>query len=338
MNQPGLRYYNLWDTFAQPNGLPSRVGKVYPDSKLIVIDDEEIIAALSYKSNRNWTLPAPQVNLVTPNTCGTSNTTGVLTGGAETMWVTYRLSSDTTFTNSLHCNYYTSIVGTDNICSPDTPKNVGVRFGAEFPCLVQPGFVPATTTTTTIFTPVTTTTTFCPSCIVPQGFYAIKFQILAQKVPVGQRPVPENWKIIDFTNEISSSFINGYVTEQSITSNTFVITNENYTSAPFYNLNNYIDLVPLNTTEPNLNFGDEYYFYGNLETDIQATIYEMKYKINLSSNEFIVSQNPTWTKGTKSYVSEIALLDENEDILVMSKLQSPVLRQGIQQYVIKLDF
>jgi hypothetical protein len=87
-----------------------------------------------------------------------------------------------------------------------------------------------------------------------------------------------------------------------------------------------------------LNFGDEYYFYGNLETDIQATIYEMKYKINLSSNEFIVSQNPTWTKGTQSYVSEIALLDENEDILVMSKLQSPVLRQGIQQYVIKLDF
>jgi hypothetical protein len=338
MNQPGLRYYNLWDTFAQPNGLPSRVGKVYPDSKLIVIDDEEIIAALSYKSNRNWTLPAPQVNLITPNTCGTSNTTGVLTGGAETMWVTYRLSNNDTFTNSLHSNYYTSIVGTDNICSPDAPKNVGVRFGAEFPCLVQPGFVPVTTTTTTMITPVTTTTTFCPSCIVPQGFYARRFQILAQKVPVGQRPVPENWRLIDFTNEISSSFINGYVTEQSITSNTFVITNENYTSAPFYNLNNFVELVPLNSTGPTLNFGDEYYFYGNLETDIQATIYEMKYKINLSSNEFIVSQNPTWTKGTQSYVSEIALLDENEDILVMSKLQSPVLRQGIQQYVIKLDF
>ena len=116
MNQPGMRYYNLWDTFAQPNGLPSRVGKVYPDSKMIVIDDEEIIAALSYKSNRNWTLPAPQLSLITPNTCGTSNTTGVLTGGAETLWVTYRLSNQTSFTNSLHCNYYTSIVGTDNIC------------------------------------------------------------------------------------------------------------------------------------------------------------------------------------------------------------------------------
>jgi hypothetical protein len=52
----------------------------------------------------------------------------------------------------------------------------------------------------------------------------------------------------------------------------------------------------------------------------------------------LISQNPTWTKGTKSYISEIALMDENKDILVISKLQSPVLRQGIQQYVVKLDF
>ncbi len=338
MNQPGIRYYNLWDTFAQPNGLPSRIGKVYPDSKIIVIDDEEIVAALSYKSNRNWTLPAPQLSLLTPNTCDTSNSTGVLTGGQETMWVTYRLSSQNTFTNSLHSNYYTSVVGTENVCTPDTPKNVGVRFGGEFPCLVQPGFVPVTTTTTTFHTPVTITTTHCPSCIVPQGFYANKFEVLAQKVPVGQRPISENWKLIDFTNQISSLFINGYVTQQSITSNTFVITDQNYASAPFYNLNDFISLVPKNSTQTQLNFGDEYYFYGNLETDIQATLYEMKYKINLSSNEFLVSQNPTWTFGTPSYVSEIALLDENEDILVMSKLQSPVLRQGIQQYVIKLDF
>lgn len=346
MNKPGMRYYNLWDTFAQPNGLPSRVGKVYPDSQMIVIDDEEIIAALSYKANRNWTLPAPQVSLITPNTCGTSNTTGVLTGGAETLWVSYRLSNGQEFTNSLHCNYYTSIIGTTNVCTPETPQNVAIRFGAEFPCLVQPGYNPTTTTTTinpittttTTSNPVTTTTTICPTCVVPQGFYATKFQVLVQKTPVGQRPNPQSWRMIDFTSQISSNFINGYVTETSITGTTFVVTAENYSAAPLYNLNNYINLVPLNASEPQLNFGDEYYFYGSLETDIQATIYEMKYKINLSSTEFLLSQNPTWTPGTKSYVTEIALLDENEDILVMSKLQSPVLRQGIQQYVVKLDF
>jgi hypothetical protein len=347
MNQPGLRYYNLWDTFPQANGLPSRVGKVFPDSKLIIIDDEEIVAALSYKSNRNWTLPAPQVSLITPNTCGVSNSTGVLTGGSQTMWVTYRLSNDLEFTNSLHSNYYSSVVGTENVCTPETPKNVAVRFGAEFPCLVQPGFNPTTTTTTinpfttttTTTTPfTTTTTTICPTCVVPAGFYATKFQVLAQITPTGERPNPEQWKLIDFTSQISNDFINGYVTQESITATTFVITAENYDQAPFYNLNNYISLVPNGTTGQKLNFGDEYYFYGSLETDIQATIYEMKYKINLSDNEFVVSQNPTWTFGTPSYVTEIALMDENKDILVMSKMQSPVLRQGIQQYVIKLDF
>jgi len=353
MNQPGLRYYNLWDTFPQINGLPSRIGKVYPDSQTIVIDDEEIVAALSYKSNRNWTLPAPQVSLITPNTCGTSNTSGVLTGSQETLWVTYRLSNSSEFTNSLHSNYYTSVVGTQNVCSPDTPQNVAVRFGAEFPCLVQPGFSPTTTTTTHFYTtttttvmpvtttttvmPVTTTTTHCPSCVVPQGFYATEFEILAQKTPVGQKPNPQSWRIINFTDQIEDQFINGYVTQNSITGTTFIVTDLNYNSAPLYNLNNFIDLVPLNTNGPKLNFGDEYYFYGNLETDIQATIYEMKYKINLSSTEFLVSQNPTWTFGTKSYVTEIALLDENKDVLVMSKLQSPTLRQGIQQYVVKLD-
>jgi hypothetical protein len=362
MNQPGLRYFNLWDTFAQSNGLPSRIGKVYPDSQMIVIDDEEVVAALSYKSNRNWTLPAPQISLITPNTCGTSNTTGVLTGGSETLWITYRLSNNYDFTNSLHCNYYSSLVGTENVCTPDTPQNVAVRFGGEFYCLVQPGYSPTTTTTTyspltttTTYSPLTTTTTYspltttttngplttttthCPTCIVPTGFYATQFEVLAQKTLNGVRPNPTQWKLIDFTDQISGMFVNGYVTQESLTATTFVITSENYSSAPYYNLNNYVDLVPLNTTTPKLNFGDEYYFYGSLETDIQATIYEMKYKINLSSTEFLVSQNPTWTFGTKSYVSEIALLDENKDILVMSKLQSPVLRQGIQQYVVKLD-
>ena len=61
-NTPGMRYYHLWDTNQNSNGLPNRVGKVYPDSKIIVFDDQEIVAAMSYKSNRNWTLPAPQLS------------------------------------------------------------------------------------------------------------------------------------------------------------------------------------------------------------------------------------------------------------------------------------
>jgi hypothetical protein len=348
MNQPGIRYYHLWDTNANANGLPSRVGKVFPDSKLIIIDDEEIIASLSYKSNRNWTLTAPQVSLITPNTCGltTATTDGILTGNGETMYVTYRLSNPNNFTNSLHCNYYSKIVGNNNDCNPDTSKNVAVRFGAEFKCLTQPGYLPVTTTTTysplttttTTYLPITTTTTLCPTfCETPNGFFASDFQVIAQKVVTGQRPDPSKWKIIDYTNSLSGTTSNGYITESGLTGTTFVITPDLYNNAPYYNLNNYIPLTPLGTTTSNLNFGDEYFFYGSFESDIQATIYEMRYKVNLSFAEFQTTTNPTWKSGTNSYITEIALLDSNKDVMVISKMQSPILRQGIQQFVVKLD-
>ena len=358
MNQPGIRYYHLWDTNANADGLPSRVGKVFPDSKLIIIDDEEIIAALSYKSNRNWTLTAPQVSLITPNTCGltTATTEGILTGSSETMFVTYRLSNPYNFTNSLHSNYYSKIMGNNNDCNPDTSKNVAVRFGAEFKCLTQPGYNPVTTTTTyspltttttylplttttTTYLPLTTTTTtHCPTtCDTPSGFFATNLQVIAQKVVTGQRPDPSKWKVIDYTSSLSATTINGYITEEGLTGTTFVITPDLYNNAPYYNLNNFIPLTPLGTTTPNLNFGDEYFFYGSFESDIQATIYEMRYKVNLSFAEFQTTTNPTWKKGSNSYVTEIALLDSNKDVMVVSKMQSPVLRQGIQQFVVKLD-
>jgi len=74
-----------------------------------------------------------------------------------------------------------------------------------------------------------------------------------------------------------------------------------------------------------------------LETDIQATIYEMKYKINLGQAEFQTTSNPTWINGKPSYVSEVGLYDSNKNLMIISKMQSPVLRQGIQQFLIKFD-
>jgi hypothetical protein len=347
MNDPGIRYYNLWDTNPNKDGFPSRVGKVFPDSKIVVFDDEEIIAAMSYKSNRNWTLPAPKVSLITPNLCGEDNNSdvGILTGLTQYLYVTYRLSNTETFTNSLHCNYYIKIQGPNINCLPITSQNVAVRFGPEFGCLSQP-LSPITTTTTT-FNPVitttttytTTTTTICPPfCDMGQGFYANKFELIVQKVDGDGRHDPSDWKIIDMTNQLSATTVNGFITQQGLTGNTFVVTQQDYDNAPLYDLNDYISLTPLNYTGTSLNFGDEYYFYGLLETDIQATIYEMKYKINLSQSEFLVPSNPTWSTTKQSTISEIALYDSEKNLMVISKLQYPVSRQGIQQFVIKLDF
>ena len=139
------------------------------------------------------------------------------------------------------------------------------------------------------------------------------------------------------TDVLSGQTVDGYITQDALTGSTFIITKDLYDTAPIYDLNDYITLTELGDTNPQLNFGDEYYFYGSLETDIEATIYEMVYKLNLSSSEFKTSSNPTWDSSTKSYITELGLYDSDKNLMIMSKLQSPVLRQGIQQFLIKFD-
>jgi hypothetical protein len=156
-----------------------------------------------------------------------------------------------------------------------------------------------------------------------------KFQIICQKVTGNGRPDSSSWKIIDFTDQISAT---------TIPNTTFIIDDTNYNSAPTYNLNNYLSLTSVGQTGQTLNFGDEFYFYGNIETEIQATIYEMKYLCNLSQNEFKNSSNPTFNTTYKPHITEIGLYDSNKDLIVISKLQSPVLRTGVQQFLVKLDF
>jgi len=311
MNDPGIRYYHLWDTNPDDNGNLNRIGKVFPDQETIVIDDEEVIAAMSYKSNRNWTLPAPKLSLLTPNTCDFDNATatGVLTNPDERMWVTYRFDTNSGATSSLHCNYYSLI--RPNVTVTANTLNVAVRFGTEFNFLSQVEF---------------------------SGYSANSMKLLCQIVTGDTRPSPTAWRVIDVTTGMTLT--NGYITQDAITGTTFQITTNNYnptTGVTYYNLGPILSL-PLNGQTSQMNFGDEFYFYGNLETDITATIYEMNYLINLNRNQFTNTSNPTWTKGTKSYVTEIALYDSNYDLIVISKLQSPELRQGIQQFVVKLDF
>ena len=100
MNNPGIRYYQLWDDNANINGIPNRVGKVWPDLKMITFDDDEIIASLSYKSNRNWTLPAPETGLIVPNIITSSLGDGLLDNSNEYLYVTYRFTNNLSFTNS----------------------------------------------------------------------------------------------------------------------------------------------------------------------------------------------------------------------------------------------
>lgn len=311
MNNPGLRYYHLWDTHANTDGYPNRVGKVFPDLKIVIIDDEELSASLSYKSNRNYTLPAPRVGLVVPNTFNQNiaATDGILTGDTETMFITYRFEN-TGSTNGMHCNYYSKVKG-----SSDTGQtnDVIVRFGDEFPFLIE------------------------EMDIQPSGFTCTNVKLICQKVENGLRPDPMLWREIDVTSAITANTGSINISGAEISGTTFQVTKADYDSASFYRLEDYIDL-PLLNYNTGMTFGEEYFFYGNIETDVQATIYEMKYLVNLATSQYIRSSNPTWTSGTPVYFTEVGLYNSNKELLMYTKLQSPEKRQGVQQIAVKYDF
>jgi hypothetical protein len=313
MNEPGIRYYHLWDTNTNSNGYPNRVGKVFPDLKIVIIDDDELIAAMSYKSNRNWTLPAPKLGYISPVNSQSVSTgfQGILTGSNETLWVTYRFNNSA-FTESLHCNYYTKIKGEDDDCSDGTSKNVTFDFGPEFPYLNN-----------------------TPSGV-PSGFSANEISILVQKVTGDTRPNPASWvEISGVTSQISATTSNGYLNSAGLANTTFQITKENFEGGTDYVLEDYIDIPQSSGTK--MNFGEEYFFYGTLKSDIAASIYVMNYRVNLGQTQYLDSSNPTWT-GSNPYVSEVGLYNSDKDLMIISKVQSPEKRLGVQQYTIKFDF
>jgi hypothetical protein len=310
MNNPGIRYFHLYDTNPTSKaGPPNRVGKVFPDDKIVVFDDEEIVAAMSYASNRNYTLPAPRLGLVPVGICETS-TDGLLDNDTMCVWVSWGLEGDL---QGMHCNYYRKICG-PSTATTTNEQNVIVNFGGDFNCFSNGQL---------------------------SGFGGTNFFILAQTGATSQlRPEPSQWRKIDFTNDIASKYIypNNYIRPEGFTSTTFTISSTNYAAAPIYDLSSEIYLPVINSASPGVNFGDEYFFYGTIQTDIEATIYEMRYLINLPNNQFAKSSNPTWSESYTPHMTEIGLYDIDKNLLVLSKFQSPQVRQGMQQVVVKLDF
>lgn len=289
-----LKYRRLLDV----NG--NSVGKVFMGLKTIVFDDQEIVAALDYKSNRNYTLPAPKVGL---NNSDTSASTSFMTGStSQIVWVSYYLThtSDDSL-NSLPCNYFSVITGTT------TPSNVTVKFeNNEFERL---------------------NTTFGN---ISNNFVADEFYILTQTGLTGNQPDPDSWIKMDFTSEAGGSSLSG------LTGTTFTINKTKFDSGSTFNLGSHLDNISLTGTTGAF-FGDEQPFPGSVKLVRATDVEVLNFLVNLPTGKFSSSQNPTYTSGD-SKITEIALMDSNKNALVMAKTSKPITRTGTQVFSIKLDF
>jgi hypothetical protein len=297
----------------------NKVGKVFVNNKIIVFDDQELVALLDYRSNRRYTLPSPKLGL-TPSD-GISDQSMLSTTGV-TAWITYMFANTSGNTlNALPCNYF------NKITSNGTPSQITMKFsGNSFSNMV-----------TTLVG-------------VTDGFVANKFYALVQ---TGNTPTPNQWRKIDLTSQISG-YTSGYINPTGLTGVSFTIKYSDYTGSTFFDFEDHMSGVTSDylwnttgtSTQPQ--FGDEQPFPGSIRLVRASDIEEMNFLINLPTGTFGdipnsengISQNPTHpiTGTTPTYITEVALLDSNKEPLVVAKTPTPVKRTGTQVFSIKLDF
>ena len=306
-----IEYYDLieYSGMSVSPTLPLSVGKVFPQLKIVVIDNEELIASMSYKSNRNYSLPDLAAELVTPVS---GNCTGVLKAG-ESLYLTYWLENvgtgstgtTTVTTPTLPCQRYTVI---DN--KTNTDKDVQFRIGNlnELPYMRKRENVNYD----------------------GYGFFADRFKVLAQVVDktTQSRPLPSNWKVIDFTST-NITINSGQTISPSLFENQnpnisgFILTGSLYTGGTTFNLGDELDMSTA-SYYGKMTLGDERLFYGNLRTHIGATIYKTLFNITVDGASIATTSNNTFEFGDDRYVSEIGILDNNQNLVLVGKLSRPI--------------
>lgn len=298
-----------------------KVGKIFVNNKTIVFDDQELVAVLDYKSNRKYTLPAPKISLIPSDmSAGESFFTGSTTG--QTVWVTYMFNyTGDTQLNGLPCNYYSKIEVFDGDECLKNPSNLFIKFGDDsFPFMNN--------------------TNVCSGA--SSGFIANEFQVLVQVTDNGELPVHDNWTKINYTSYISGHTVGQLIDPLDITGVSMKITNTMYTSGTIYDIEDYLGLVPDeadSVTEPGLpQFGDEQPFPGSIRLVRATDIERMGFMVNLPASQFTTTQNPTYPTGADKRITEVALLNDNKEVMVIAKTAKPVKRSGTQVFAVRLDF
>lgn len=173
-----IRYYDLVDQ----ETTPTIVGKVLIDQKIIIIEDQELLAVMSYKANRNWTLPTPKLTLTEPGVCPGSNFAGCLLNN-ETLHVSYLFLDDNGI-SGLHCENYTTITnqsGTVKDVIFEFPKNSNDPNYSEFGYLMDFNDTEG------------------------YGYRVGSILLLWQKTPLTAKPAPSEWNFLNVNNFIGGT-------------------------------------------------------------------------------------------------------------------------------------
>jgi hypothetical protein len=317
-------YRNLKDGVTSSSNV---VGRVYHKLKIAVITDPELLNSLTYKSNRNYTIPPLNISTigVPKYPLTTSQATGLVKSG-KTYFVTYLTESESTFSatspdttfgypKSLHCGYIQKLNG-----QVDDSGNYQY-LSATFPTNTFPYLR-------------NSQDMLSSSSYSGTGWNANKVQLLVAEVddPNAVATIEDvnsnSWKLI--SNGVGNGIYTGSTSDNTIDARDlnafqFIISQEDYDSGTTYVLDNiFTDNSDHSTT--GLTFGDESFLFGNLKSDIMATTYKTVITTFAKNDSFNSSINGSFddTLDSDTYITEVGILDGEGNLVAVGKPTYPI--------------
>ncbi len=304
------------------------VGRVYHKLKMFVITDQELLNAMSYKSNRSYTYPEPIVELSNHSASNIPyySVSGLCESG-KTYFVsmlyendTYGATSSFGYKPSLHCGYIKKIKGENDVNG--RPKFLKISFPANsFPYMRNDSNISIGT-----------------------GWNANSVQIIVNEQStdynynIGNVPATGWTKISDVTIGgngvfLASDYGDNTIDGDKLNAYNFIISRQDYNSGSTYVL--YSGL----TQEQNiLNFGDEDFFFGNVLVQTIKTKYITSIVDYIIPGEMDKSTNITFDKylNNATYISEVAVLDDRGKVVAVGKPTHPLKKERDKLLAVQL--
>jgi hypothetical protein len=333
----GTTYRALRDGNAITNNI---VGRVYHKLKIIIITDPELLNALTYKSNRNFTLPPLQLSSsISPkNPLTTTDATGLLQTGYS-YFVTYVASSDLQYSSGhsfgyptiLNCSYISRIEGVNDF--NNNPQYLQANFGMNgFPFMRNSANMDSASYSGT-------------------GWNANSVQLLVNKVDSTLNPnikiddlSPDNWRLISNASIGGNGVYSGgstTINPINLLTNTFIVSSEDYTSGSTFDLTGPYSAFTINTdvNSNGLNFGDESFFFGNIQANILSTVFKTVLTVLVPDTKLNTTLNPSFNSllDADTFITEVGILDSNNVLVGVGKPTYPIAKNSGRYIAFQLE-
>lgn len=319
------------------NSGSTSVGRVYHKLKMVLITDQELLTALTYKSNRNYTLPdfnaslsvTPQTGLYpaslftgnTPFTALTVN--GLVTYGYD-YFVTYIAKSKPYAANqsignppSMPCGYVKQIFGIND--DEGNPHFLKIDFPNpdSFPFMRDENSLTLGT--------------------YDSGWNANEIQILVnrQESINGYTPatVPyDGWIALSgqgiYTGSSTTTINPRFLNSQSI-----IVSLEDYDNGTPFSL-----FSGITDNQNYLTFGDECFLYGTVNTGIQSTVFKTNINLRLKDDVLNGTSNNTFDieKDNNTYITEVVAM-QGTKVVAAGKPTYPIRKNNTRYLSLRLD-